>query len=335
MKGIVAGLGGRAGSWIETCRKMDVELCGYVEPNPERQQSMAERFSLPSEAIFPSMADALSSGDAGFVVDVTPPAAHEEIASMAFEAGLHVVGEKPLSDDLAAAKRMIAGAKASGLVHMITQNYRFGAMPRTTNRLLREGAIGEPEQVLVSFFMNWADSPGSHYVTQPYMLVKDMGVHHFDLLRYVLGRDAVEVIAKTWNPTWGWHEGDASHTAIFEMSGGLIATHHALGCSKGHRTTYNADWHIAGSEGSITWEGDAMYLTRGHRTENPGREVIEPDASAEGPLEAILSEFFAAIEEGREPECSSEDNLKSLVMTFAVVRSAEENRAVGMAEFLD
>ena len=78
-----------------------------------------------------------------------------------------------------------------------------------------------------------------------------------------------------------------------------------------------------------------MYLTRGHRTENPGREAIEPDASAEGPLEAIFSEFFAAIEEGREPECSGEDNLKSLVMTFAVVRSAEEKRAVEMAEFLD
>lgn len=334
MKGILVGLGGRCRCWIEACRNRDIELTAYVEPVAAQQEKVIEQYDLPRDRVFNCLTDAIKNSDAQFVLDVTPPAAHEPVALEAFEAGLHLVGEKPLSDDLDGAKRMVAAAREAGVVHMITQNYRFGPLPRTTRRLVDEGVVGEPEHVLVAFFMNWADAPGSHYVTQPYMLIKDMGVHHFDLLRYCLGRDAETVLAQSWNPSWGWHEGDASHTAIFGMSGGLIATHHALGCSKGHCTTYNADWHIAGREGSLTWEADKLYVTHGHRTAEPGREEVTLDELPEGSLDAILTEFFAAIDEGRQPECSGEDNLKSLAMTFAVVKSVEEQRRVDMAELL-
>ena len=78
-----------------------------------------------------------------------------------------------------------AGAKA-GVKHMITQNYRFGAQPRTTRKVLADGLIGSAGQCDVRFYMPWADMPGSHYVTEPFMLINDMMVHHFDLMRYVL-----------------------------------------------------------------------------------------------------------------------------------------------------
>jgi predicted dehydrogenase len=334
MKGILVGLGGRARSWVNCSAEKDVEFDAYVEPMEKQKKNFADQYSVPEDRIFSSLSEAIEKSDAQFVMDITPPHIHEAIAMEAFDAGLHVIGEKPLSDDFDAAKRMVAAAKKAGLVHMITQNYRFGGMPRTTHRLLKEGVIGEPEQVLVTFFMSWADSPGSHYVTQPYMLIKDMGVHHFDLLRYVLDRDAESVLAHTWNPSWGWHEGDASHTAIFKMSGGLIATHHALGCAKGHRTTYNGDWHIAGNEGSITWEGSQVFITHGHKTKNEGREEVTLDKPAEDGQKGILTEFISSIHEGRAPECNSEDNLNSLVMTFATVESAEQQKFVDIAPML-
>jgi predicted dehydrogenase len=334
MRGIITGLGGRCRCWIDVFRRKNIEIAACVEPVAERRQKTVEAANLPRERVFGSLTEALAKCQADFVMDVTPPKAHEPIAMEAFKAGLHVIGEKPLSDDLAAAKRVVQAGKKAGRVHMITQNYRFGAVPRTTNRLLKEGVIGKPEHVLLSFFMSWADAPGSHYVTEPYMLVKDMGVHHFDMMRYVLGREVESVLAHTWNPSWGWHKGDACHTAIFQMSGGLTATHHALGCSKGHRTGWNADWHIAGSEGSITWEGNSVFLTHGHKTANPGRTEVKLDPLPEEPLDAIMTEFLTAIEEKRQPECSSEDNLKSLAMTFAVVQSAIEKRWVKMSELL-
>jgi predicted dehydrogenase len=335
MKAIIVGLGGRAGSWVSTCARHDeVEIVGYVEPMEERRAAAAEQHNASDDQLFADLADAAVAVEADFIIDVTPPAAHEAVANTAFDAGLHVLGEKPLSDEFDAAKRIVAASESAGRTHMMTQNYRFTLPPRTTRRLLAEGLIGTPEQVAIQFYMPWATRPGTHYVEFPYMLIKDMGVHHFDMIRYVLDCDPVSVHCVTWNPSWGWHKGDASHVALFEFEGGLRVNHTAFGSSVGRKTAWNGDWQIEGPEGSISWENDAIYHTRSFPADQAVREEIPPDDIPLLAQDAILAEFVSAIKEGREPECSGRDNLNSLAMTTAAVMSAEEGRKVEIAELL-
>ncbi|NOZ20522.1 MAG: Gfo/Idh/MocA family oxidoreductase [Planctomycetes bacterium] len=335
MNAIVVGLGGRARSWVSVCGQSDaVDLVGYVEPVDEQREKAAADIDLPKDRLFPSLAEALKNVEAQFVIDVTPPAAHEAVATEAFDAGLDVLGEKPISDDFAAAKRIVGASEKAGRTHMITQNYRFGPVPRTTHRLLKEKVIGDPGQVSIGFYKAWATRTGTHYTERPFMFVKDMGVHHFDLMRYVLGRDPVRVWAKTWNQPWGWHKGDAAHTTIFEFEGGLMVTHHALACCVGKSSSWNGDWRIDGPEGSVTWEEDNIFITREYPGDRKKRDQIPPDDVPANGQAAILDEFLSAVAEGREPECSGRDNLKSLAMTFATVKSAEEGRWVEMSEIL-
>lgn len=335
MRGILVGMGGRARSWIGVCKQQaGVELIAFCEPDAARRAATAEAAGLPQSVLFASLADALKAVEADFVLDVTPPAVHEQVAEEAFAAGLHLLGEKPLSDDFEAAKRMVAAAERAGRTHMVAQNYRFGSVPRTTRRLLAEGRIGEPAVVSVGFYRPWATHPGTHYTTMPYPLLTDMGIHHFDLLRYVMDKEPVRVEARSWNPPWGWHAGDAGHTAIVEFQGGLIATHHALGASVGKPSPWNGEWRIEGPMGSLTWEEDRIFHTRSHPEGHALREEIPLDADVQGGQQAVLAEFVAAVSEGREPECSGADNLRSLALVFAAVRSAKERRVVDIAEIL-
>ena len=335
MNAVLVGLGGRAKSWAGVCsNNANVALVGYVEPVEEQRAKFADGLGLPKEQLYPSLTDALRAVEAEFVIDVTPPGAHEAVAMEAFGAGLHVLGEKPISDDFDAAKRIVAASEKAGRTHMITQNYRFGRVPRTGHRILEEGVIGEPGQVSIGFYKAWATRTGTHYTELPFMFVKDMGVHHFDLMRYVLDRDPVRLWAKTWNQSWGWHKGDAAHTTLFEFEGGLMVTHHACACCVGKSSSWNGDWRIDGPEGSITWEEDKIFVTREYPADQKKREEIALDDVPGNGQEAILTEFLAAVAEGREPECSGRDNLKSLAMTFATVKSAEEGRWVEMAEIL-
>jgi len=329
---LITGLGGRGLHWVRCARQhADCEVVGYVEPQEARRQRAVEQLEVPEEQIFRSLEDALERVQADFVLDVTPPAVHHLIAETAFAAGLHVLGEKPLSDDFALARRVVEVGRQHGRKHMITQNYRFGSFPRTTRQLLAEGKIGKPGQCDLRFYIPWADAPGSHYVTQPYMLLNDMMVHHFDLMRYVLGVDPVSVHAITWNHPWGWHQGDAAHAIVFEYADGLVATHVACGCAVGSQTGWNGDWRIEGPKGSIDWDRDHIWYSHLHRTERPVREEITP-LSVPPAEQAILDEFFAAIREDREPECSAADNLGSLAMVFAAIRSAKEGRRVRLEE---
>ena len=335
MKAILTGLGGRGLHWLDNARRHpNVDIVAFVEPYQGSIDRAVKEHKVAREAIFASLDAAIANCDADFVLDVTPPAVHPEIAFAAFEAGLHVLGEKPLSDDFEIAKKVAAASSAAGLTHMITQNYRFGALPRTARRVLDQGLIGKPGQCDVKFYMNWADIPGSHYVTEPYMLINDMMVHHFDLIRYVLNQDPVSVRAQTWNPSWGWHAGDACHSILFQFESGLIATHVANGAAVGSRTTYNGDWRIEGPQGSLDWENDRLFHSHLHRAdEKVNHREIKLDATA-SPEQTMLNEFFAAIRDNRAPECNAQDNLKSLAMVFAAIKSAQEKREVALSELM-
>ena len=127
---------------------------------------------MKKEQLFDDLSSAIKAVKADFVVDVTPPSVHERVALTAFENGLHVLGEKPLSDNYEAAKRVVAAGKRAGVKHMITQNYRFAGLPRTTFRLIKEGMTGLIGQLDVSLYVPWADAPGSHYAYR--------AVHVFD-----------------------------------------------------------------------------------------------------------------------------------------------------------
>ena len=204
MKAILVGLGGRGRYWFDQCRKQqDVDVVACVEPSAQNRERAVAQCSLAERSIYRNLGEACAAVQADFVLDVTPPAIHEEIAMQTFAAGLHLLGEKPLSDQYEAARRVVEAGTQAGVAHMITQNYRFNGLPRTTRRLLTEDLIGPVGQLDVSLYVNWADSPGSHYVTEPYMFLTDMGIHHFDMMRYTLGQDPVSAHALTWEPPLG------------------------------------------------------------------------------------------------------------------------------------
>jgi predicted dehydrogenase len=333
MKCILTGLGGRGLHWLNVMKQRDdVEMAAFVEPFEGSITRAVEKHGVERERIFSSLDEALEKAQADFILDVTPPAVHHEVALKAFEAGLHVIGEKPLSDNFETAKMVAEAGSKAGVKHMITQNYRFGGQPRTTRAAIDSGLIGAPGQCDVRFYMNWADFPGTHYVTEPFMLINDMMVHHFDLMRYVLNQNPTSVQAITWNQPWGWHAGDACHTIVFEYASGLRSTHVCVGCAVGSTTSWNGDWRIEGPNGSIDWDKQGTWYTHAHRTEHKvERQPVEEVSVKPGEI-AMVDEFFSSIREGREPECSAQDNLESLRMVFGAIQSAKSGSKVTLSQ---
>jgi predicted dehydrogenase len=334
MRAIIVGLGGRGRGWLKDCRENpDVHVVACVEPGAENRQRAISELGVAKEQLYNDLSSAIKAVKADFVVDVTPPASHESVAMTAFENGLHVLGEKPLSDDYDAARRVVKAGKQAGVKHMITQNYRFAGLPRTTNRLIKEDRVGPVGQLDVSLYVPWADLPGSHYVTQPFMFLTDMGIHHFDMMRYTLGLDPLSAQAITWNLPWGWHQGDACQLILFRFENGVVGTHRGIGCTLGHVPAgHNGEWRFEGPKGTLTWEGFDLYCTRSHRTETKVREKLNLDTERAGGPKALLVEFLTALKENRQPECNAEDNLKSMGMVFAAVKSAKEKREVSLSE---
>jgi predicted dehydrogenase len=76
------------------------------------------------------------------VVIASPQDTHLEIAEAAFAHGKHVLCEKPLGQNLAESRKMLAAAERSGRVHMVGFNYIRTPASQTAKQIIESGEIG-------------------------------------------------------------------------------------------------------------------------------------------------------------------------------------------------
>ncbi len=106
---------------------------------------------------------------------------HYEPTMLALSAGCHVLGEKPISNEIAPAEEMVAKAKEIGLCYGINLNHRFTPAARLARTWLDQGRLGH--LLFVNMAM-WIMNPAE---TSPYYHIKSLHPHTVDVMRYFCG----------------------------------------------------------------------------------------------------------------------------------------------------
>lgn len=322
MKILQVGTGNFGRSWIDIIKKsQEWELTGIVDVNRENLIFTARQYNIPEEKCFISLEDAIKSTLPVALLNATPPDIHKSTSLMAFDYGVDVLVEKPLSSNMKDAEEMVMAAESKGRKLMVSQNYRYRTQPRTIRKLINDGIIGKIGYLLVNF------QKGPHFggfrEEMDYPLLIDMAIHHFDLIRYITGENPVCLYARSWNPYWSWFKGDAAVDLSMEFTGDIKVSYFGSWVSKGRETTWDGDWEIYGEKGTILWKDSKIYLISEGKTEE-----IEPIKMEREDRYLSLYEFYCAIKEDREPETSGKDNLYSLSMVFKSIESAEKRTSV-------
>lgn len=343
---IQIGVGGWGFSWAEIAnRSKEWDVVAYVDINQDNLKQAANTFGMDDSKCFLSLGDALDKISAEAALVVVPPEVHKEVTIKCLQAGLHVLVEKPLAENVENAKAMVEEAKKVNLNLMVSQNYRFKRAPRTVKQVLTRGIVGKPDHA----FVNFHKAPRfttPYRLRMAYPLLRDMSIHHFDQMRGILGVDPISVQARSWKPRWSWFEGDPVVSVIIEMEGGIWITYNGSWVSRGWETTWDGDWRIECEEGEIYWANNRVTLKPSEIYKgvfNKGlfereRGVFECEL-ADMPLEDreySLYEFYRSIIENREPETSGKDNLKSLVIALASVESSKkEGKRIKIKDYLN
>ncbi|MHC4249497.1 MAG: Gfo/Idh/MocA family protein [Planctomycetota bacterium] len=320
------GVGGFGRGWTKVLAGSDdVELVGIADVSREALDAARAKHNLAEDVCHTSLDEALSELSPEIVVCVTPPEFHREVAEAALSAGAHVITEKPLAGTMEDARAMAEAADAAGRRLAVSQNYRYSAPARTVQELVKTERVGTPGAFAVEFFRG-PRFEGSFRRHMPYPLTIDMSIHHYDLIRAILGRDAEWTFARAFNPPWSWYDGPASVCQAFGFEGDVTGTYSASWCSQGAETQWDGDWRIECSEGVIIWEDG---LVRAGSSADRLEDVAPLEIGAGG-QRGVLAEFVAALAEGREPETSARDNLRSLGMVFGTVESSESGGVVNL-----
>jgi len=326
---IQVGMGGWGLYWGAALRRADeVTLAGCVDMSPVALALAQARLDVPPERCFATLAEALDAVECDAVLITAALAAHVPIALAALAAGKHVLVEKPFAPTLAEARQAIAAADARGRILMVSQNYRFFPAVRAVAALVRAGTLGPVGAVNIDFrqYANGAALEGNrHYLYQQPLLL-DMAIHHFDLMRLVLGQEPRQVNCQAYNPPWSKFVEPPAATATISFDGGAVVSYRGSWISPAPRTAWAGVWRMECSGGEISWTSRDGRGVRGDRvTVRPlgkaARRVELPSLSHID-VAGSLANFVQAIRTGHAAENAGRDNLGSLALTLAAIESA-------------
>jgi predicted dehydrogenase len=325
MKVIQIGIGGMGNAWLRAVQASpEVTYSGFVEINERVIDEQVERNGLDRSLIFPSLEIALQSVPTDGVINVTPPQFHRDVSILALEAGVPVLSEKPLADTLQAAQDIVDAANRTGVLHMVTQNYRYSLPALTLKHALQTADLGQIGAVTVGFFR------GPHFggfrEEMPYPLIIDMSIHHFDMMRYFLDLDPIWIYGRSWNPPWSWFNGDASASVLLRFEGDVTVAYNGSWCSQGMDTPWNGEWRFECERGVVTLHNDQVTVYRTGEAPEP----VEPVAAERVAQAYLLHEFYEAVTTGKIPATTCQDNIKSLAIVFNTVKSFETGSPVAV-----
>ncbi|SDM73796.1 Predicted dehydrogenase [Fictibacillus solisalsi] len=321
---IQIGSGGFGQSWLEVAMKYEhVELVAVVDMMEENLWRAKQITGLPGEMLFSSIDQALDI-KADAVLIVTPPQTHKELAIKAIQRGFHVMMEKPLAHTLEEAKELLNVKQNHHKQLMVSQNYRWNSPIQTVKQLLDADKIGRVEWMNYSFqrashFGGWRDR-------YDHILLEDMSIHHFDLMRYLLNKNPVEVYAQSYRPSWSWFQGNPNAHVSIAFEDDVHVSYMGSWVTKGKETPWNGEFRLVGEKGAIELMEDKVTL---YDSNNEGQVVPLVDLPYDDRTLSV-DHFVQSIISGNQPATSIEDNIKSYELTCAAIESAVTHKVVNL-----
>jgi 2-hydroxy-4-carboxymuconate semialdehyde hemiacetal dehydrogenase len=270
-----------------------VEIVSIIGRELSKAQEVAQKYG--ARHVTTSLDEALARPDVDAVILCTPTQMHAQQSIAALRAGKHVQVEIPLCDRLADGLAVVELQQKTGLVAMCGHTRRFNPSHQYVHRRIQAGEFRIQQMDVQTYFFRRSNM---NALGQPRSWTDHLLWHHaahtVDLFQYQTGSKVVKAnaIQGPIHPTLG---------IAMDMSIQLQAENGAI-------CTLSLSFNNDGPLGTFfRYIGDtATYIARYDDLVNGKDEKIDVskvDVSMNG-IELQDREFFAAIEQGREPNAS-------------------------------
>ncbi|MFC5404937.1 Gfo/Idh/MocA family protein [Cohnella soli] len=321
LKIIQIGTGNFGKIWLEYVLQVEeAELVAVADVDPRNLEEARPLLQGRNVTFYNDPLQAMRETEADIVLLVTPPHTHLELTVAAAEQGLHVLMEKPIAGELAEAIKLAEFARTTDRRIMVNQNYRWRPEIAAVKAAVASGVVGPIGQIewrfarnhtSVNFSSGWRSQYGD-------LFLREMSIHHFDLMRYWLDRIPVSVFAESVNPSWSWIPSGGAANALLKFEDGVSAVYSGSWVNRGPDTTWTGNVRLIGSLGAIELTNDVPSIA----WEDGRQEQLAMEPMKYTELSRSLYELISAIRENREPATNAGDNLLSWLTVCAAAESA-------------
>lgn len=274
---------------------------------------------------------ALRDPAVGAVIIASSTDTHADLVIAAAKAGKAIFCEKPIDLSLARVDQAIAAVQAAGVPMLVGFNRRFDPSFAELHRRIRTGAIGSVEQVVIT--SRDPGLPPVEYLKVSGGQFRDMTIHDFDMARWMLGEEPVEVFA------YGAALVDPAVAAVGDIDSCMVLLRTASGrmahINNSRRAAYGYDQRVE-------VHGSLGRLIAGNRVATTVEQADARSVSSEKPLHFFLERyadayrielaaFIDAVACGTPMPVGAQDGRQALVLAEAALTSLRENRPVRVA----
>jgi len=325
-------------------------LVGLADVDVEAARGVADEIKAQDNRDVPVFDDhekLIAAGLAEAVLIATPHPAHPDAAVAAFQAGLHVLCEKPLAERVSKVDRINAAADKAGTVFSVMFQHRLDATKRRLRRAIQEGVLGRitrMHHVATSSYRaqsyydsgawrgTWAGEGGGVLMNQ--------APHALDQVYWHMG-PARRVTARCRTTDVHTIEVEDDAEALIEFASGAVgffatATCELPGVSR--IEIYGDRGLLVLADGELTLrqtnhairefnQGDG---DRPDKLEAGEPVALEPDTPEVGGHLGIAENFFRAIRNGEPLIAPGPEGVHSIELANAMVLSSELGRPVDL-----
>jgi predicted dehydrogenase len=322
----VIGAGGIVSAHLDAYRSAGWEVAAICNRTRAKAEAKAAEFS-PKARVTDRWQDVLDDPSID-VVDITPhPADRMPILEAALQAGKHVLSQKPFVLDLDEGARLVALARKQGVKLAVNQNGRWSPHMAWMGAAVRQGLVGEVAGLHCTVHWNHGWIAGTPFETIEDLILYDFGIHWFDFAHSILGDRARSVFAMASFAPGQAAKAPLTAQALVRLDRGQASLVFDGATPFGPRDATV----ITGTKGTLTSDGpdlgqQAVTLTT---AEGRARPALRGTWFNDG-FRGAMGELLVAIEEGREPANGAEENLGSLALAFAAIRSRRTGQEVAV-----
>jgi len=299
-----------------------------VSGHPDKANKLAERYGISQKNIYNYQNyDAIKDNpEVDIIYIVLPNSMHAEYTIRGFQAGKHVLTEKPMACTPDECQKMIDTGRAANKKLMVAYRCRYEPYNQEAIRVCRSGELGPLQVILADAGFN-SGNPDQWRLKKALAgggSLMDIGIYALNASRYLSGEEPAEVNAMVYSTPNDPRFKEVEQNVIFQLRfpSGAIAN-----CTSSYGYYPTSHYRVIGTKGWLEMDPATWYT--GLRMKVGDKDgITEKELPIRDHFALEMDHMSQCVMENKEPLTPGEEGLRDIKLMMAIYESAASGKTV-------
>lgn len=300
----------------------------FVSGHPDKANKLALRYGINPKNIYSyeNYGTIKDNPEVDIIYIVLPNFMHAEYTIRGFQAGKHVLTEKPMAATPADCQQMIDAGRKAGKKLMVAYRCRYEPYNQEAIRIAHSGDLGPI--LVIEADAGWnATNPDQWRLKKDLAgggSLMDIGIYALNGSRYLSGEEPTEVNAMIYNVPGDPRFKEVEETVNFQLRfpSGTIAN-----CTSSYGYYPTSHFRVIGTKGWLEMDPATWY--RDQRLKVGGTNgIVEQELPSRDHFALEMDHMSQCVMENKEPLTPGEEGLRDIKLMMAIYESAQTGKTV-------